>query len=126
MNVAPWKETAMNTSELTRISNHPKFKELARKRSIFAWSLAAAMLVIYMGFIFLVAFGHSFVAQVIGQGPMTMAFPLGLGVIVAAVALTGVYVIRANTEFDRLTREILGEPVTVGPIYGARLAGGVR
>ena len=116
----------MDTNELARIRNHPKFLELARKRSAFAWSLAAAMLVIYMGFIFLVAFAHNFVAQVIGQGPMTLAFPLGLGVILAAVALTGIYVIRANTEFDRLTREVLGAPVPAGPVFGAPLASGVR
>ena len=34
---------------------------------------------------------------------ITLGIPLGLGVIVAAIVLTGVYVRRANGEFDRLT-----------------------
>ena len=116
----------MNATELARVAGHPKFRELARKRSLFAWTLAAAMLVIYMAFIFLVAFDHGFVAQPVGPSPLTMAFPLGLGVIVAAIVLTGVYVLRANTEFDRLTREIRGDVQPVAPLFEARLAGGVR
>mgnify|MGYP000340685342 CR=1 FL=1 len=32
-----------------------------------------------------------------------LAFALGLGVIVSAILLTGIYVRRANGEFDRLT-----------------------
>jgi uncharacterized membrane protein (DUF485 family) len=38
---------------------------------------------------------------------MTLGIPLGLLVIVAAFALTGLYVHRANTEYDALTRQIL-------------------
>ncbi|MFZ1885433.1 MAG: DUF485 domain-containing protein [Rhodoplanes sp.] len=38
---------------------------------------------------------------------MTLGIPLGLLVIVAAFALTALYVHRANTEYDALTRQIL-------------------
>ncbi len=116
----------MDASELSRIRTSPKFRELERKRSGFAWTLSAAMLVIYMGFIFLVAFDHDLVAQPIGQGPLTLAFPLGLGVIVAAVALTGLYVLRANSEFDRLTREIVGQAEPPKPLFVTPLAASVR
>ncbi len=115
----------MDATELARIRSHPKFKQLERKRSRFGWSLAAIMLVIYMAFIVLVAFGHGVVASVTGPGPITLAFPLGLGVIVAAIALTGIYVLRANTEFDRLTQEILGEPPPP-PRFTAALPAGAR
>ncbi len=57
---------------------------------------------------------------------MTLAFPLGLGVIVLAIVLTGVYVVRANSEFDRLTREIVGQTRAVGAASAPRLAEGVR
>ena len=37
---------------------------------------------------------------------MTLGILLGLGVIVAAFVLTGIYVIRANSRFDELTRSL--------------------
>lgn len=99
----------MDALYVSRIRQHPKFIELERKRNSFSWSLAVLMIVIYAIFIGLVAFDQSFMAQQIGDGPVTMAFPLGLGVIAASIILTGVYVVRANSEFDRLTREIVGQ-----------------
>jgi uncharacterized membrane protein (DUF485 family) len=39
----------------------------------------------------------------------SLGIPVGLGVIVLTIILTGVYVVRANGEFDRLTREIVEE-----------------
>ena len=116
----------MDATDLARIRANPAFRELETKRTSFGWTLAVVMVVIYMTFIFLVAFDHSLVASQIGTGPLTLAFPLGLGVIVAAIALTGVYVVRANTEFDRLTREIVGQQPVVGAAPAGALAGGVR
>ncbi len=116
----------MDSTELARIRTDPAFLELTRKRSNFGWTLAVIMVAVYMAFIFLVAFGHSIVAQPIGSGTLTLAFPLGLGVIVLAVVLTGIYVVRANSEFDRLTRQIVGQSrLSVSPIR-VRLAEGVR
>jgi uncharacterized membrane protein (DUF485 family) len=37
----------------------------------------------------------------------TIGFPIGVGVILSAIALTGVYVYRANGEFDELTKELI-------------------
>ena len=114
----------MDAFDVSRIRNNPAFLELERKRNSFSWSLAVLMIVIYGVFIGLVAFDQSFMAQPIGAGPVTMAFPLGLGVIAASIILTGVYVVRANSEFDRLTREIVGQaegppaPLPTG-VYGA-------
>ncbi len=116
----------MEATDLVRIRANPAFHELERKRSSFSWTLAAVMFVVYMAFILLVAFFHSVVAQPIGSGPLTLAFPLGLGVIVLAVVLTGVYVVRANSEFDRLTREIVADTRSYAAPVGVRLAAGVR
>jgi uncharacterized membrane protein (DUF485 family) len=114
----------MDAQVISRIRNNPKFIELERKRNSFSWSLAVLMTAIYAIFIGLVAFNQGFMAQPIGGGPITMAFPLGLGVIFASIILTGVYVVRANSEFDRLTQEIIGQtapaPTTVRtPAFGA-------
>ena len=111
---------------ISRIRNNPKFIELERKRNSFSWTLAILMIAIYGIFIGLVAFDQSFMAQPIGVGPVTMAFPLGLGVIATSIILTGVYVVRANSEFDRLTREIVGQSEAPGAPLPSALYGTVR
>ncbi len=88
------------------IRTHPAFVELIRTRRGLSWALTAAMLVIYFGFVFLVAFAPAVMATPISS-TITLGFLLGLGVIVSAIALTGVYVLRANAAFDTLTRRIV-------------------
>lgn len=92
------------------IRSNPKYHELVSKRSKFAWTLAAAMLVIYYGFILIIAFNKEFLAQSLWTGSVTtVGIPVGIGVILSAFILTGIYVFRANAEFDRLTNEIKEE-----------------
>ena len=92
------------------IKSNPKYHELTSKRSSFAWILAVIMLLIYYGFILIVAFNKELLSQPLWQGSVTtLGIPIGLGVIVSAFVLTGVYVSRANSEFDRLTAEIKEE-----------------
>lgn len=88
-----------------KIRNNPHFQELEAKRGAFGWTLCILMLVIYYGFIFVVAFIPSVMSINVG-GVITLAFPIGLAVIVSAVVLTGLYVIKANGEYDALTRKI--------------------
>ncbi len=92
-----------------RILGNPKFQELVRTRSGFAWTLAAAMLVIYLSFILLVAFARDLMAVKIGGGVTSLGIVLGLVVIVSAFLLTGLYVQRANSRFDDLTRDLTKE-----------------
>ena len=89
-----------------QVQAHPAFAELIRTRRALAWTLTAAMLAIYFGFVFLVAFAPSVMAIPISS-TITLGFLLGLGVIVSAIGLTGVYVLRANAAFDTLTRRIV-------------------
>ncbi len=97
----------MNVDTIEQIRNHPAFLELERQRSVFGWTLAAIMMVIYYGFILVLAFAPEVMAIRVGSGVMTLGFPLGLGVILSAIVLTGIYVLRANGQFDRLTRQIV-------------------
>jgi uncharacterized membrane protein (DUF485 family) len=90
-----------------RVRRDRRFQELVAKRSRFAWLLSAAMLAIYFGFIFIIAFAPKSLGTPIGSGVMTVGIPLGLLVIVSAFVLTGIYVRRANSEFDAITREII-------------------
>ena len=96
----------MEADLATRISQHPKYQELKAKRSRFGWWLTLAMMVVYYGFILLVAFNKPFVSQRLGDGVMTLGIPLGFGVIVFTVVITAYYVRRANSEFDDLTAAI--------------------
>ena len=99
----------MVQSDHQRILGNPKFQELVRTRSGFAWSLAAAMLAIYLGFILLVAFAPGLMAVKVGGGVTSLGIVLGLVVIVSAFVLTGIYVQRANSRFDDLTRDLTKE-----------------
>jgi uncharacterized membrane protein (DUF485 family) len=93
----------------TRILENPKFQELVAKRDAFALVLSALMLGIYFGFILLIAFGKAFLGTPLGAGVTTWGIPVGVGVIASAFVLTGIYVQRANGEFDELNRQILEE-----------------
>lgn len=93
-----------------KIISNPKYHELVSKRSTFGWTLAVVMLVVYFGFIGIIAAGGEFFAQPLAEGmTTTIGMPVGVAVIVIAVALTGIYVRRANSEFDDLTRQIIEE-----------------
>jgi uncharacterized membrane protein (DUF485 family) len=95
--------------DLRAVAENPKYKELIAKRTRFSWILTVIMLVVYYGYVSLIAFDKSFLAQPIGDGVMSLGIPIGFGVIVISIILTAVYVVRANGEFDRLNREILEE-----------------
>ena len=96
----------MTAVEIARIKADPRFRELEQKRNVFSWTLCVIMLVAYFAFIFLVAFGGKIVATPV-WGVVTLAFPLGLGVVILAVVLTGIYVVKANGEYDELTRQLV-------------------
>jgi len=89
-----------------RIASDPNYQELKAKRSRFGWWLTLAMMVVYYGFILLVAFDKEFLAQRMGAGVMTIGIPIGFGVIVFTVVITAIYVKRANREFDDLTAAV--------------------
>ena len=92
-----------------KIEANPKYHALRRKRNTFGWLLTAIMMVVYYGYIALIAFNKPFLAQPIGSGVTTVGVPLGMFVIVFTIVITGIYVRRANGEYDRLTAEILKE-----------------
>ena len=92
---------------VARIEANPKYHELRRKRNRLGWTLTVLMLIVYYGFIGLIAFDKAFLAQPIGDGVTTLGIPIAFGVIVFTILITGIYVYRANSEYDRLTVEIL-------------------
>lgn len=99
----------MDASVAARIAADPNYQQLKSKRSRFGWSLTLAMLIVYYGFILLIAFRKDVLAARIGDGVMTWGIPIGFGVIVFTIAITAVYVRRANSEFDELSEKIKQE-----------------
>ena len=96
----------MESNLVQRIAAHPSYQQLKARRTRFGWWLTAAMMVVYYGFILLVAFDKPLLASRLGEGVTTLGMPIGLGVIVFTIVITGIYVRRANSEFDRLSEEV--------------------
>ena len=94
-------------SNLAKIEQDPNYQELVRRRSSLGWMLSLIMLIIYFGFILLVAYAPKFLGTPIGTGVTTIGIPIGLSVIVAAFVLTGIYVRKANSSYDTLIRKIV-------------------
>lgn len=101
----------MNDAVEARIRVNPKYLELKRKRNMFGVVLCITMLIVYYGYIALIAFDKEFLSRPFGAGVTTIGIPIGVGVILFTIIITGIYVNRANNEFDKLTAEILKESV---------------
>lgn len=99
----------MTHEQVEQIKNNPKYQELVSKRSSFAWTLSVIMLVIYYAFIMIIAFNPEILGAKTGEGVMTVGIPVGIAIIIIAFALTGIYVRRANGEFDELAQQVKDE-----------------
>ncbi len=96
----------METNLAQRIARDPNYQKLRSRRNRLGWTLTLLMMIVYYGFIVLVAFDKPFLAQRMGDGVMTLGIPIGFGVIVFTIIITYYYVRRANAEFDSLTEAI--------------------
>ncbi len=100
----------MQQDMVHKIKSNPKYHELVSKRSKFAWTMSVVMLVIYYAFILIIAFNKPLLATPLWSGSVTtIGIPIGIGVIISAFILTGIYIQRANAVFDKLNREIKEE-----------------
>ncbi len=96
----------MDDAALARIERDPNYIQLVKARKSFGWTLTIIMLVIYYGYIALVAFTPTVLAIKIA-GSITVGLALGVAIILAAILLTGIYVLRANSQYDDLTKAIV-------------------
>ncbi|QBE63799.1 DUF485 domain-containing protein [Pseudoduganella lutea] len=96
----------MEPSVVQQVKNDPNYRKLVKTRSRYGWMLTWAVMIMYYGFTALNAFDKEFMAAKIGDGVMSRGVPLGLFVILFTVAVTAIYVRRANREFDMLTDAI--------------------
>ena len=99
----------MTKEQIEQVKNNPKYQKLVSERSKFAWMLSIIMLVVYYAFIMTIAFSPETLGTKIGSGVMTIGIPIGIAIIFISFILAGVYVRRANSEFDQLTKEVREE-----------------
>ena len=83
----------------------PEFKDLASRKNRFSINLTIVTLIVYYGFILLIAFKRDlFASKVLGNVPFGIF--LGMGVILTCWVLTGVYVRWANDKYDAMVARI--------------------
>jgi uncharacterized membrane protein (DUF485 family) len=93
-----------------KIRSNPKFAELVGKRTRFSIILSLFVLVPYYSFMMVTAFNPALLATPFSEGGvMTWGWPLAALLVVGGWLLTGIYIRRANGEFDELTQKILLE-----------------
>ena len=83
----------------------PDFKELSSKKNAISLTLTILELVLYFGFIALIAFKADYLAQKF-SGAITKGIPIAVGTIVLSWVLTGIYVRWANTKYDSLVKKV--------------------
>ena len=88
-----------------KLLEDPEFRELAATRNRVSAILTVSMLLVYFGFILLVALGKGFLGIRLFGG-VTLGIVVGIGVIVASWALTGLYVRWANNRYDTMVENI--------------------
>jgi uncharacterized membrane protein (DUF485 family) len=97
----------MQQDLVERIKSNPKYEELVSKRTSLAWILSILMLGVYYAFILVIAFNPAILGTPISENSViTIGIPIGVAIIVFAFILTGIYVMRANGEFDELSKQI--------------------
>ncbi|MBC7686194.1 MAG: DUF485 domain-containing protein [Bdellovibrionales bacterium] len=99
----------MEQDLVRRIETNPNYIQLVQDRTRFGWILAVLMLIVYYGFILLIAFNKEALSIPIGNGATTTGIPIGLFVIIFTVIITGIYVRHANGKYDDLTAAIVRE-----------------
>ena len=94
-----------------RIRANPKYQELVSKRNSYGWIMTALMMIVYYGYILLVAFNPALMSLRLGgeTAMITLGPVIILSMFVLFWVLTAMYVRRANGEFDELTRTLISE-----------------
>jgi uncharacterized membrane protein (DUF485 family) len=86
------------------------FLALAEQKRAVSFTLTLAELVLYFGFIGLIAFDKPFLSRTLpGGSAMTIGIVMAVGAIILSWALTGIYVWWANTTCDALVRRVRGK-----------------
>lgn len=93
-----------------RVLNHPEFINMAKKKSRLGWTFSALMFLVYFTFIALIGLNPNAFATPISTGATTTwGIYIGLFVIIFAFVITGIYVHKANGEYERMTQSVVDD-----------------
>lgn len=99
----------MSLQQFEHIQQHPDYLALIRQKTLLNWSLTVAMLVIYYGFVLLVAFSPTTLGQPLAGGVTSVGMLVGVIIVLLSFGLTGIYVYRSNSHIDPLNEQIKQE-----------------
>ena len=99
----------MNPQDLERIRENPDFIQLVRYKQRLTWSLTLTLLVIYYGFVLLLAFAPATLGQSLNGGVTSVGIPVAIGVILLSFILTALYVYQTNQVLDPLVEKLQKE-----------------
>lgn len=87
--------------------NDPEFKSLVAQKNAISWTLTILELVLYFGFIALIAFNKPFLAQKLSEGSATtVGIPMAVGTILLSWVFTGIYIFWANNKYDAMAKKV--------------------
>lgn len=92
-------------TKIARMLEDPEFKALVSRKNRISLVLTIFEMVLFFGFIALIAFFKPFLGTKI-SGAITVGIPIAVGAIVLSWVLTGIYVVWANTKYDALVRRV--------------------
>ena len=97
----------MSPKTAHQILDDPEFLKLVRQKNAVTVVLTIVELVLYFGFIALIAYNKPFLAQKISEGSsITVGIPIAVGVIFLSWILTGIYVLWANNKYDAMVKGV--------------------
>lgn len=95
-------------TDIERLLSSDRFKKLVRVRWTVSITLLTLLFILYYGYILIVAEGKEFLIQKIGVHT-NYGIVLGIGTIIGAWILTIIYVVWANTIYDKEVKAIKDE-----------------
>jgi uncharacterized membrane protein (DUF485 family) len=99
----------LSPDRVRRILSDPGFVELSSARAKLRWGLSLLTLFAFFGFIILISAASKGLGTNIGNSNIPVGIAIFFGTDILVVCLTGFYVQRSNSRFDRLTRDIRQE-----------------
>jgi uncharacterized membrane protein (DUF485 family) len=83
------------------------FKSLHSQKNSISIILTVLELVLYFGFIALIAFNKPFLAQKLNPGgATTIGIPIAVGTILLSWVFTAIYIFWANSKYDTLVKKV--------------------
>jgi len=96
-------KSSLKTTE--EILNDKDFQSLSSQKNTISVILTILELVLYFGFIALIAFNKPFLASKI-SGAISIGIPIAVATIFLSWVLTGIYIYWANSKYDVLVKKV--------------------